>query len=73
MQNDNERPPEDFNGLPFSVGDRVVRAMPSGAGSAELKYCIVTKIQNGKVYLDNSHVPMRYSRKSLMIIQKNAV
>jgi len=69
--NNNVPPPVDIKGVPFNVGDRVVRAVTYGSGSASLKFCIVTKIKDGKVYLDDSHVPMRYHKHSLMILDRN--
>lgn len=50
----------------FKVGDRVARAYTSGR-SANLELRTVTKIADGKLWLDNSHVPINYPGRLLII------
>ncbi len=50
----------------FVVGDMVVKPEMSGQ-SASLRIGIVTKIENGKMYLDNSKVAIRYPSRMLIV------
>ncbi len=51
-----------LNGLEFAVGQKVLRAVTSGR-SAFLDECVVTRIENGKMYLDNSKVAIQYPER----------
>ncbi|CAB4130155.1 hypothetical protein UFOVP116_297 [uncultured Caudovirales phage] len=53
---------------PFAVGQTIVRPIPVNAGgSCALEVRIVSKIANGKLYLNGSHTPIKFP-KSLAII-----
>lgn len=58
--------PVDLLGVPLAVGDKVARASTLGR-SANLTICEITKIQDGKVYLDNSHVALHYPGMLLVV------
>lgn len=57
--------PLDKKGFAFHVGCKIVRAISEGT----LDICTVTKIEDDKIYLDNSKVPIRYPRRLLIIEQ----
>lgn len=50
----------------FSVGDKVVKTFQSGrASSIEIRN--ITRIENGKLYLDGSHVAVNYPSRLLIV------
>lgn len=49
---------KDILGFTFTLGCRVARATIWG-NSPRLELCTVTRIENGKLYLDNSKVAIR--------------
>jgi hypothetical protein len=49
----------------FHVGCKIVRAV----GDGMLSICTVTRIEDGKVYLDNSKIAIRYPKRLLIIEQ----
>lgn len=51
--------PRDFLGSPIKVGDRLLRATCRSSNTAFLERHMVTKINNGLIYLDDSKVPVR--------------
>lgn len=57
--------PVDKKGFAFHVGCKIVRAISEGM----LDICTVTRIEDDKIYLDNSKVPIRYPRRLLIIEQ----
>jgi hypothetical protein len=56
---------KDKLGVSFHVGCKIVRAV----GDGQLDICTVTKIANGKMYLDDSKVAIRYPHRLLIIKQ----
>jgi len=56
---------KDKLGFTFSQGCKVVRAK----GDGDLRICTVTRINEGKLYLDNSKQPMMYPSCLLIIEQ----
>jgi hypothetical protein len=56
---------KDIKGNSFHVGCKIVRAVSDGY----LQFCEVTKIEDAKVYLDNSKVAIRYPARLLIIEQ----
>jgi hypothetical protein len=50
------------NSLNFVVGQTVLRAVTSGR-TAYLCEQVVTRIENGKMYLDNSKVAIQYPER----------
>lgn len=59
---------EDKLGFAFHVGCEVARAVNYGQ-SPMIDLCIVTRIEDGKLYLDNSKQPIRYPKRLLIIKQ----
>jgi hypothetical protein len=57
---------EDMHGFPLLVGDTVARAVNVGR-SAQLKICEITRIENGRVYLNDSKVALNYPSRLLKI------
>lgn len=55
----------DKRGDCFHEGCVVVR----GTGEGRLQICKVTKIEDGKIYLDDSKVPIRYPKRLVIIEQ----
>lgn len=55
----------DKQGFSFHVGCKIVRAISDGC----LQICTVTKIEDGKLYLDDSKIPIRYPKRLLIIEQ----
>ena len=60
--------PLDMKGFAFNVGCKVARAVVNGQNPA-LLIQEVTKIDKGRIYLDNSKVPIRYTDRLLIIEQ----
>lgn len=56
----------DAVGRPFFVGDHVARGIISGR-SANIEITKVSKIENGKLYLDGSNVAIRYPGRLLIV------
>ena len=50
---------KDFFGAEIKLGDRLLKPQVEGR-SAVLVRCTVTRIENGKIYLDNSKVAIQY-------------
>ena len=59
---------KDMNGFAFNEGCKVARAVLWGK-SPKLDICTVTKIADGKLYLDNSKQAMRFPERLLIIEQ----
>lgn len=51
---------KDKLGKEYKVGDTVIRAGRHGSSSAYLYFAKVTRIENGKMYLDDSKVAIVY-------------
>jgi len=60
---------KDKLGFAFNEGCKVARAVSRGRSSVDLDICTVTRIEDGKVYLDNSKVAIRYPGRLLIIEQ----
>ena len=60
---------KDKLGFAFNVGCRVARAISVGRSSTDLAICTVTRIENGKIYLDDSKVHIRFPERLLIIEQ----
>lgn len=58
----------DKQGNSFHVGCKVVRAIESGV----LDICVVTRIENDRIYLDGSKTPILYPKR-LLIIEQDAL
>lgn len=58
--------PNDMRGRPLRVGDRVVRAYVSGRAS-NIEVVDVTRVDNGKVYLDGSPRAVNYPGRLLIV------
>jgi hypothetical protein len=56
---------KDMKGFTFHVGCKIVRAV----GDGMLSICTVTRIDDGKIYLDNSKIAIRYPKRLLIIEQ----
>lgn len=54
---------KDLRGYSFTVGCEVVRAVGDGI----LEICKVTKIEDGKLYLNDSKIAIRYPKRLLII------
>jgi len=57
---------DDIRGMPMKVGDRVARAFTAGR-AAMLKIATITRIENGKMYLDDSKVALNYPSRLLVV------
>lgn len=55
----------DMEGNEFYKNCKVARAISDGY----LLICEVTRMENGKIYLDNSKVPIKYPRRLLIVKQ----
>ncbi len=56
----------DLLGVEYQLGDRVVKADISGR-AANIRISIVTRIENGKMYLDESKVAINYPGRMLIV------
>jgi len=56
---------KDIKGNSFHVGCKIVRAVSDGF----LQFCEVTRIEDTKLYLDNSKVAIRYPNRLLVVEQ----
>ena len=56
---------KDMKGFTFSVGDEVARPVLWGK-SPHIELCKVTRIENGKLYLDESKQAMRFPERLLI-------
>lgn len=56
---------KDMLGFAFHEGCKIVRAVADG----RLDICTVTKIADGKMYLDDSKIAIRYPKRLLIIEQ----
>ena len=56
----------DLQGNSFQEGDKVARAAVNGS-SGYIVLCKVTKIEAGKMYLDNSKQHIRYPNRLLIV------
>lgn len=59
----------DMRGDVFHEKYKVARAVVSGS-SGYIEICTVTKIENGRLYLDDMKQPIRYPNR-LLIIEKD--
>jgi hypothetical protein len=59
---------KDMKGFAFNEGCKVARAVLWGK-SPMLDICTVTKIKDGKIYLDDSKQAMRFPERLLIIEQ----
>lgn len=59
---------KDMNGVEFTLGCKVARAVLWGK-SPILNICRVTKIESGRIYLDDSKVAIRFPER-LLILEK---
>ena len=59
---------KDMKGFAFNVGCKVARAVMWGK-SPKLDICEVTRIEDGKIYLDDSKQAIRYPDRLLIIEQ----
>lgn len=57
---------KDLNKISFKEGDKVVRAVMFGK-TPRLDICIVTKIEDNKMYLDDSKQAIRFPERLLII------
>jgi len=57
---------KDLNKISFKEGDKVVRAVMFGK-TPRLDICIVTKIEDNKMYLDDSKQAIRFPDRLLII------
>jgi hypothetical protein len=55
-----------MRGIAYKVGDKVAKADSYGS-SATLRVSAVTKIENGKMYLDDAKVTIHYPGRMLII------
>jgi hypothetical protein len=60
---------KDMKGFTFSVGDEVARPVLYGK-SPHIELCIVTKIQDGKLYLNDSKQAMRFPERLIITEQE---
>jgi hypothetical protein len=56
---------KDIKGNSFHVGCKIVRAVSDGY----LQFCEVTRMEDSKLYLDNSKVAIRYPNRLLIVEQ----
>ena len=59
---------KDMKGFAFNIGCKVARATMWGK-SPRIEICEVTRIENGKLYLDNSKQHIRYPERLLIVDQ----
>lgn len=59
---------KDMKGFAFNEGCKVARAVLWGK-SPMIEICTVTKINDGKLYLDNSKQPMKFPERLLIVEQ----
>ena len=59
---------KDMKGYAFNVGCTVARAVMYGK-SPMIDLCTVTRIENGKVYLDESKQAMKFPERLLIVEQ----
>jgi hypothetical protein len=57
---------KDMKGFTFNVGDEVARPVLYGK-SPHIEFCKVTRIQDGKLYLDDSKQAMRFPERLLIV------
>jgi hypothetical protein len=57
---------KDLRGFTFTLGCTVARPVLFG-NSPQIELCKVTRIEGGKLYLDNSKVAIKLPRKLLII------
>lgn len=60
---------KDKLGFAFQEGCKVARAVSRGRSSADIEICKVTRIENGKLYLDDSKVAIKFPSRLLIIDQ----
>lgn len=60
---------KDKLGFAFNEGCKVARAVSRGRSSVDLEICTVTRIEDGKLYLDNSKVAIKFPNRLLIIDQ----
>jgi hypothetical protein len=57
---------KDMKGFTFNLGDEVARPVLWGK-SPHIELCKVTRIQDGKLYLDESKQAMRFPERLLIV------
>lgn len=57
---------KDLRNQEFIVGDNVVKAVSSGR-AVNIEIATVTRIENGKMYLDNSKVAINFPGRLLIV------
>jgi hypothetical protein len=58
----------DYFGFDINVGDKLAKPESWGSGRSSVFYiCIVTSIENDKIYLDKSKVPIKYPGRCINI------
>jgi len=57
---------KDMRGQSFVVGDKVVKACTSGR-AVNISICEVTRIEDGKMYLDGSKVAINFPGRLLIV------
>jgi hypothetical protein len=60
---------KDKLGYAFTEGCKVARAVSRGRSSVDLDICTVTRIENGKIYLDDSKAAIKFPSRLLIIEQ----
>jgi hypothetical protein len=58
--------PNDMRDIAFVVGDRFVKSVQSGRSSS-IQICTVTRVEDGKVYADNSPRAINYPGRCLIV------
>lgn len=58
--------PKDMLGREFALGDIYVKACTSGR-AVNIQLCKVTRIENGKIYGDESKVAINYPGRCLIV------
>ena len=61
----------DGRGIPYALGQKVARADKLfRADGCYVRECEVTKIADGKVYLDGSKQPMKFPERMMILCDK---
>lgn len=61
----------DMTGFPIHVGDLVAKAYMYGR-SPKIEIRKVARIDNGKVWLNDSHVPLQHPERLIVVNENNA-
>lgn len=57
----------DMRGVTIKLGDKVARAVKHGSSAAIIEIRKVTKITMNELFLDDSHVSIKYPERLLVI------